>query len=30
MHGGFRVVWHRIVIDPMNHAQHLFVLASCS
>lgn len=27
---GFKVLWHRIVEDPMDRAQHLFVLASRS
>jgi SAM-dependent methyltransferase len=29
-HAGFQVLWHRIVTDPMNESQHLFVLASCA
>jgi SAM-dependent methyltransferase len=25
---GFHILWHRIVTDPMNESQHLFVFAS--
>ena len=25
---GFTVIWHRLVDDPMGHAEHLFVFAS--
>jgi ubiquinone/menaquinone biosynthesis C-methylase UbiE len=25
---GFRIVWHRLITDPMDHAHHLFVLAT--
>ena len=27
---GFRIVWHRLIADPMAHGHHLFVLATRS